>query len=81
MPLPPPKERTSYGTYLYFEETGTLKKFLRIYRQILMDNFQKVRIEDAGNITAAIRTTIQGIGTGNPGSISSSFVENGAWMI
>ena len=35
-----------------------------------MENFQKVRIGEAGNIGAAVRNTIPGIGTGNPGHIS-----------
>ena len=48
MPLPPPKQRTAYGTYLYFAEPGTLITFLRDYRRILLDNFQKIRIEGGG---------------------------------
>ena len=48
MPLPPPKQRTAYGTYLYFAGTDALKTFMRVYRQILMDNFQRVRIEGTG---------------------------------
>ena len=48
MPLPPPKQRTAYGTYLYLAEPGTLETFMRDYRQILMENFQKVRIEGSG---------------------------------
>ncbi|MEN8689815.1 MAG: hypothetical protein ABF303_00390 [Desulfobacterales bacterium] len=48
MPLPPPKNRTAYGTYLYFVEPGTLETLIRDYRRILMENFQKVRIESAG---------------------------------
>ena len=48
MPLPPPKNRTTYGTYLYFAEPGTLETFLRDYRRILMENFQRVRIEGGG---------------------------------
>jgi hypothetical protein len=45
MPLPPPKERTTYGTYLYFAEPGVLETFMRDYHRILMNNFQNVRIE------------------------------------
>ena len=48
MPLPPPKNRTAYGTYLYFAEPGKLGTFIRDYRQVLMDNFQKMRIEGGG---------------------------------
>jgi hypothetical protein len=48
MPLPPPKERTAYGTYLHFVETDTLETFLRDYRQILTTHFQNVRIEGGG---------------------------------
>jgi hypothetical protein len=48
MPLPPPKNLTAYGTYLYFAEPDTFETFMRDCRQILMDNFQKVRIEDGG---------------------------------
>jgi len=48
MPLPLPKNRTAYGTYLYFAEPIVLKTFLRDYRKILMDNFQRVRIEGGG---------------------------------
>ena len=45
MPLPPPKNRTAYGTYLDFAESGTLETFLQDYRRILMGNFQDIRIE------------------------------------
>jgi hypothetical protein len=48
MPLPPPNQRSAYGTYLYFAEPGTLETFMRNYRQNLMDNFQRVRIEGGG---------------------------------
>jgi hypothetical protein len=48
MPLPPPKQRTTCGTYLYFAEPGAMETFIRDYQQILMDNFQKVRIEGGG---------------------------------
>jgi hypothetical protein len=48
MPIPPPKQRTEHGTYLYFAEPGTLESFMRDYRRILMDNFQRVRIEGGG---------------------------------
>jgi hypothetical protein len=48
MPLPPPKERTAHGTYLYLTEPGMLETFMRDYRLILMDNFQKIRIEGGG---------------------------------
>jgi hypothetical protein len=48
MPLPPPKQRTAYGTYLYFVKAGALEKFLQDYRQILTTHFQKVRIEGGG---------------------------------
>jgi hypothetical protein len=45
MPLPPPKERTAYGTHQYFAEPGVLENFMRGYRQILTSQFQKIRIE------------------------------------
>jgi hypothetical protein len=48
MPLPPPKQRTAYGTYLYLVEPGVLETFMRDYRQLLMANFQKIRIEGGG---------------------------------
>jgi hypothetical protein len=48
MPIPPPKNRSAYGTYLYFAEPGVLETFLRDYRQILITNFQKVEIEGGG---------------------------------
>ena len=48
MPLPPPKNRTAYGTYLYFVEPGTLETFLRDYRRILIQKFQKIIIEGGG---------------------------------
>ena len=48
MPLPPPKNRSAYGTYLYFAEPGALEKFLRDYRHILSQNFQKAKIEGDG---------------------------------
>ena len=48
MPLPPPKQRTAYGTYLYFVKAGALEKCLQDYRQILTPHFQKVRIEGGG---------------------------------
>ena len=44
MPLPPPKNRSAYGTYLYFAEHGTLETFLQDYRWILTTHFQKIRI-------------------------------------
>ncbi len=48
MPMPPPKNRSAYGTYLYCAEPGVLETFMRDYRHILMDNFQKIRIEGGG---------------------------------
>jgi hypothetical protein len=48
MPLPPPKNRTAYGTYQYFAEPGVLETLIRDYRQILMIHFQKIRIEGGG---------------------------------
>ena len=45
MPLPPPKNRTAYGTYLYFADPTLLETFMRDYQMVLMDNFQRVRIE------------------------------------
>jgi hypothetical protein len=48
MPLPPPKNRTAYGTYLYFAEPGTMETFMRDYRHILTTHFQKIRIEGDG---------------------------------
>jgi hypothetical protein len=45
MPLPPPKNRTAYGTYLYFAEPGAIETFMQDYRHILMDKFQKIGIE------------------------------------
>jgi hypothetical protein len=54
---------------------------MRDYRQILMEIFKKSESKAAGNIGAAVRTTIPGIGTGNPGSILSGCVENGVLMI
>jgi hypothetical protein len=41
MPIPPPKERTAYGTYLYSAELGVLETFMRNYRHILTTHFQK----------------------------------------
>jgi len=81
MPLPPPKYRTAYGTYLYFAETGELETFIRDYNGYQWTIFKKYESKAAGNIGTAARLTVPGIGTGNPGTISSSFVENGAWMI
>ena len=48
MPLPPPKELTAYGTYLYLTERDVLENFLQDYRQILMTNFQRGGIEGGG---------------------------------
>jgi len=48
MPLPPPKNRTAYGTYLFLAEPCTLENFMRDYRQILTAQFQKVRIGGDG---------------------------------
>jgi len=45
MPLPIPKQRTVYGTYLHFAETGMFETFLRDYHQIPILNFQKIWIE------------------------------------
>jgi hypothetical protein len=52
MPLPSPKNRTACGTYLYFAEPGVLENFTQDYRRILMDNFQKIRIEGTGEYWA-----------------------------
>ena len=41
----PPQKPPAYGTCLYLAEPVTQETFLRDYRQILMDNFQKMRIE------------------------------------
>ena len=38
-------DRTAYGTYLYFAKPGSLETILLDYRQILMDNFHKMRID------------------------------------
>jgi hypothetical protein len=38
MPLPPPKNRSAYGTYLYFAEPGVLETFRQDYRRILSQN-------------------------------------------
>jgi hypothetical protein len=81
MPLPPPKQRNAYGTYLYFAEPATLKTFMRDYRQILYDNFQKYEPKAAANIGLAAVITIPGICTGNPGSILNGCAENGVLMI
>jgi hypothetical protein len=48
IPLPPPKNRTAYGTHQYFAEPGALETFLRDSRQILIQNFQNVRIQGTG---------------------------------
>jgi hypothetical protein len=48
MALPPHKQRTAYGTYLYFAEPDTLETFMQDYRQILTTHFQKIRIEGGG---------------------------------
>ena len=48
MPPLPPKNRTAYGTYQYFDELGPLETFLQDYRRILIQNFQKIRIEGGG---------------------------------
>ncbi|MGA9235804.1 MAG: hypothetical protein WBV91_13335 [Desulfobacterales bacterium] len=48
MPLPSLKQRSAYGTYLYFVEAGVLETFKRDYRQILTAHFQKIRIEGTG---------------------------------
>jgi hypothetical protein len=45
MPIPPPKQRSAYGTYLYFAEPGVLERFLQDYQHILTENFHKSRIE------------------------------------
>jgi hypothetical protein len=71
MPPQPPKQRTAYGTYLYFAEPGVLETCMRDYRQILKTIFQKITIESGGNIGPAVRNMIPGIGTGNPGSTLS----------
>jgi len=42
------KNRTAYGTYLYFAEPDTLKTFMIDYLRILMENFQELRIEGGG---------------------------------
>ena len=81
MPTLPPNQRTAYGTYLHFAESGTLETFMRDYRRILMDNFQKAESKVAGNIRPAVRIMIPGMGSGNPGRISSGCVVSGVSMI
>jgi hypothetical protein len=44
-------------------------------------NFKKYEPNALGNIGLAVRTTIPGIGTGNPGTISSGCVVNKVSMI
>jgi hypothetical protein len=63
------------------EEPGTLETLLRHYRQIPKTQFKKYESKVAGNIGAVLRRTIPGIGTGNPGSILSGYVETGVLMI
>lgn len=75
-PLPPPKQRTAYGIYLYFAEPGVIETFMRVYRRILIQIFKRSESKVAGNICPAVKDTIPGIGTGNPGSILSGWVEN-----
>jgi hypothetical protein len=48
MPLPPPKNRTPYGTYLLLIYTGAMVTFMRDYRRILTTHFQKIIIEGGG---------------------------------
>jgi hypothetical protein len=48
MLLPPPKQRTAYGTYLYFVESIVLETFLKDYHRILIQNIQKIIIEGDG---------------------------------
>jgi hypothetical protein len=46
MPIPPPKkQQTAHGTYQHFAEPNILETFMRDYRRILMEKFQKVIIE------------------------------------
>jgi len=45
MPLPPPKNRTAYGKYLYFVVPNKLEIFLQDYRQILMAHFRRIEVE------------------------------------
>jgi len=44
-------------------------------------NLKKYESKAARNIGPAVRNTIPGIGTGNPGRILSGFIETEAWMI
>ena len=60
---------------------GTQATFLRNYRQILLFNLKNFVLKEIGNIDAAVRRTIPGIGTGNPGKISSGGAENGVTII
>jgi hypothetical protein len=81
MPLPPPKQRTAYGTYLYFTESDTLDTFLLDNAGFSWTIFKKYESKAALNIGLAIRNTIPGIGTGKPGSTPSDCVERGDLMV
>jgi len=84
MPLPPPKQRTAHGTYLYFAEPGTLETFIRDYRQILMAHFRRIEVEGGMEYWTCGQDhdpRIPGIGTGNPGSILSVYAVTRVSMI
>jgi hypothetical protein len=46
MLLPPRKQCSTYETYLYFAEPDRSETFLRNYQRILIDHFQKIRIDN-----------------------------------
>jgi hypothetical protein len=81
MPLPPPKNRTPYGTYLLLIYTGAMVTFMRDYRRILTTHFQKVRIEGGGEYWSCGQEHDPRSWNWKPWRILSGFVENGAWMI
>jgi hypothetical protein len=73
MPLPPPKTN-SIRDIPVFRRTRRAGNIPARLPQILTTIFKKSESKVAGNIGPAVRNTIPGIGTGNPGSILSGCV-------
>jgi hypothetical protein len=48
MELKPTRKSPALRTYLYFAGTDASKTFMQDYSQILIDNFQNLRIENGG---------------------------------
>jgi hypothetical protein len=78
MPIPPPKNNKQHtGRTFISLNPACWKPSCGIIAGFSWIIFKKHKSKAARNIGAAVRNTIPGIGTGNPGSILNGYVEKG----